>query len=73
MSGRKKVGATVLKEQLKELREESAVLMELQNRLDKSIETLKAHKKHVMVTSAPQAGAGGALLRLHSTLGNGYF
>lgn len=55
--GRKKVGTVVLKEQLKELRQESAVLMELQNRLDKSIETLKTHKKHVVVT--PQHGGAG--------------
>ena len=50
-SASKKVGAVVLKEQLKELRQESAVLMELQNRLDRSIETLKLHKKHVVVHS----------------------
>ena len=47
-SPRKKVGAFALKEQLKELKQESVVLMELQNRLDKSIETLKMHKKHVI-------------------------
>ncbi|UPQ97575.1 hypothetical protein HOP50_01g08700 [Chloropicon primus] len=65
-SGQRKVGAGVLKEQLKELKEESAVLMELQNRLDKSIETLKLHKKQVVV-NAPQYSHGDARASTSST------
>ena len=52
----RRVGAGALKEQLTELRQESAVLLELQNRLDKSIGLLKAHKKNVAGGSSSSGG-----------------
>ena len=79
-------GAAALRDQLNELRTESHVLMQLQNRLESSIELLKLHKKHTVgaidggapaptAAASPQMVAASAeppeVLQFMSSLGAG--